>query len=517
AWLVAHTRAAITGTAEVIQTQRDGLAALPALLGASGTDDDAPVPPGGTSAVISSGPVKLEGRVVDDQKRPVAGAEVTLDCGYDHGQADVPLPRATTSALGAFTFEADAGCLPSITAVKNDRMIQVMSRSQPLELVLAPRLVIAVHVVDAETGAGIGNAEVSTAGVLSASYRNSATTNASGHAELYVPWMSGGPAHRNRMNRLNLDKEIFARAHGYVPMHVDAENQPAHMSDVANPTDHNDPPVTRTIRLVRGIVVRGQLIGAATTEARLDVVGPLGEFGPAAPDGPWTRRKGLEADLVDADGRFEIRVPAPGRYRIRPHAPSLGAIDDAETSIEVGPGGRSDVVIHVGTPSAKGITGIVLDPSGHPVAGAQVSPPLPMMAPVTTDARGQFSIPSATALGGPYSLLARHGSLASEILPVDLLDKPLTHMTFRLAPAGISGVVVDDEGYVVPGAEVYRNVTDDFVSGDRATTDAEGRFSFDVPRGSFVLSVRRSSEHDFLDEDDRIIAGGTHNVRLVVP
>jgi hypothetical protein len=80
---------------------------------------------------------------------------------------------------------------------------------------------------------------------------------------------------------------------------------------------------------------------------------------------------------------------------------------------------------------------------------------------------------------------------------------------------------VDSDGMAVPGAQVWLNdCCGDHrvvVRGTRAITDARGRFAFDVPRGDFVLSVRRSDEDDFLVEDDRRIAGGSRAVTLVVP
>jgi hypothetical protein len=65
----------------------------------------------------------------------------------------------------------------------------------------------------------------------------------------------------------------------------------------------------------------------------------------------------------------------------------------------------------------------------------------------------------------------------------------------QIGPTGISGTAVDHDGASVAGADVWLNpccaATRDVVAGKRFTTDANGRFSFDTPRGEFVLSVRR--------------------------
>jgi hypothetical protein len=38
-----------------------------------------------------------------------------------------------------------------------------------------------------------------------------------------------------------------------------------------------------------------------------------------------------------------------------------------------------------------------------------------------------------------------------------------------------------------------------------------------VPRGNFVLSVKRTLDDDYEDEDDVKVAGGSRNVKVVVP
>jgi len=55
------------------------------------------------------------------------------------------------------------------------------------------------------------------------------------------------------------------------------------------------------------------------------------------------------------------------------------------------------------------------------------------------------------------------------------------------------------------------------VFGEHVSTDAEGRFAFDAPRAPLTLSVRRSGEDDFDDRDDRVVVGGSRNVRLTLP
>jgi hypothetical protein len=149
--------------------------------------------------------------------------------------------------------------------------------------------------------------------------------------------------------------------------------------------------------------------------------------------------------------------------------------------------------------------------------------------PVVTDAHGRFSLhtgllarfrPRGETVRQIF-LVARDGSLASAFTPVALRDEDQnTHVTLQLGPSGIAGVVVDLEGAPVPGADVWLNYCcgkHTLVEGARVKADAEGRFAFDVPRGDFVLSVRRSHDDDFDVRDDKTVSGGSHDVHLVIP
>ncbi|MEO7735366.1 MAG: sigma-70 family RNA polymerase sigma factor [Kofleriaceae bacterium] len=444
----------------------------------------------------------VEGRVVDAQQRAVAGAEVTLDCQY--GEAGDALPHTTSNARGGFTFEVDARCIAVVAATKDDRLglgdaYPSSLHALPLVLVLAPKLALAVHVVDAETGAPIEGAVVATASRAAAAFRNSATTNHAGDAQLALP----APP-RVGPQRLEMFGDVVARA----PRHLPALAQTELGADRITP-------VVPTIRLARGIAIGGQLVGAGSyADATIEIVGPMASDGPVGDGVGWIRRKGDDAEPVAADGRFELYVKVPGRYWLAPHMQTLAASVEAETIVEVGAGGRDDVVIHLGPKTASGVAGLVVDPAGVPVAGATVTTPSGLMKPILTDARGQFAIPMGA---GPYRILARSGALASEVVPIAMHHGQLIHLTIKLGPTGIAGVVVDRAGTPVAGADVWRNTNDTLGLGERTTSDAQGRFAFDLPRGDFVLSVRRSRDDDFEDDDDVHVTSGTHDVRLVVP
>jgi len=175
------------------------------------------------------------------------------------------------------------------------------------------------------------------------------------------------------------------------------------------------------------------------------------------------------------------------------------------------------------------ITGLVVDAAGTPVAGARVRAAGHEIRSLVTDAQGRFAFSLAErALGmlngmpaRQLSLVASHGALASEFRPIDVRDAyQSASVTLQLGAAGIAGRVVDLDGAPVPHADIWLNFCcgkHAIVEGKHAEADDAGRFSFDVPRGDFLLSVRRTTEDDFDDRDDRSVPGGTRDVRLVVP
>lgn len=68
----------------------------------------------------------------------------------------------------------------------------------------------------------------------------------------------------------------------------------------------------------------------------------------------------------------------------------------------------------------------------------------------------------------------------------------------------------------MPHAELYL-VSDTAYNPQRTNADEAGRFAFETAGGAYKLSVRRSSDDDYLDDDDRIVHGGERNVRVVLP
>ena len=266
--------------------------------------------------------------------------------------------------------------------------------------------------------------------------------------------------------------------------------------------------VTREVRLSGGIVVSGSVIGPegnAVEGAHVVVSGPT-----SAPNqGVIDARAN-----TDASGRFEMRIATPGRYLLTADRRDLA--NEGPVGVDVPARGRADLVARL--VRRAGIRGTVIDGRSNPVAGARVSVANGGNPPVIADASGRFVFDTTA---GSVDIIANHGTDTSAFQRVQLGPGEQREVVLQLGPSGISGVAVDQNGSPVEGAEVWLNGccawNPNLVPGKRITTDSTGKFAFDTPRGDFVLSVKRTSDDDYVDDDDLKVTGGSHDIQLRVP
>jgi RNA polymerase sigma-70 factor (ECF subfamily) len=501
-WLVVHARPAIHEPSLGGEAARRRAARQAAHHDQASAELDGSAAPS-TLPPLPAGQTRLEGRVVDAQQQPVEGADVVIDCGFEDEPA--ALPRTRSNARGWFAFDVDPGCQAGVLATKGElagsgHLFPVPADQNVLVLVLRPQLAVVVRAVDDATGAPIAGAEVEGITWPATIDPSTAVTGADGRAKLQIV--------QNERPPFTVYVTASGAEHVFRSLQFKVEDVP-----------RGTAPIERTIRLPRGLSIRGQVVtpdGKPPRGLRLHV------FEPGKPE--LTVRYPVyklppDGDRVDAEGRFTIAVLGAGSYELAPQGTRFVARDRSEARFHVGAEGLAGIVLHLAVAPVS-VTGIVVDAAGTPVSGARVSAPLWQLSPfmsVITDARGRFE----TRHRGPtLELVARLGDQASETTQVQVRPDQPSHVTLTLGPAGIAGVVVDPDGLPVPDAQVWLNSCCGerrVVTGTRVIADASGRFAFDVPRGNFVLSVRRTADDDFLDEDDRQVAGGTHHLRLVVP
>ena len=434
---------------------------------------------------------EIEGRVIDSARRGVADADVEVDCGYRDGAAR---PHQRTGANGKFAIEIDPHCRYTLIATKgNARGVSTWFVS-PNEIWLHPVSVAVVRVIDAETGAPIEHAELSTRSLFDEGV--SVVTGADGSARFGT----------------TIPSHIGVHAARYVNA-IDVIEDPAH--PVASPDrtgimfaeNREDVPaeVHLEIRMKRGIAVSGTVVNADGTpvaNASVALAGPAGD------------RPRQATAQTDASGRFETTVRAAGRYALTASRADL--TNNGPVGIKVPTEGRANVVAHV-LPRGE-LRGTVVDLASRPVAGAQVSLADGSQRPVKTDASGHFVI---ERVDGAVDVIAHRGAQASAFHHVEIKPGERGDVTLQLGPTGIAGTAVERDGTPVAGAQVWLNyccdVNPGLVPGTGVTTDASGKFSFDVPSGDFVLSIKRTDDDDYEDEDNMKVSAGSSDVRIVVP
>ncbi len=170
------------------------------------------------------------------------------------------------------------------------------------------------------------------------------------------------------------------------------------------------------------------------------------------------------------DGTFQFDGLPPGRYRVWAYFNQDGIVaENPETDVEVGPGGAATVEIAlrrlpriagrvVDARTGQGVAGISLESLWRELGRNMI------VGKATTDAEGRYSIPARpgknavqiTGLPKTYSL---QDGVELPILQVDA-DKVVPDL--KLVPAlklahatELDGIVVDQAGHPVRGAEVY--------------------------------------------------------------
>jgi hypothetical protein len=131
-----------------------------------------------------------------------------------------------------------------------------------------------------------------------------------------------------------------------------------------------------------------------------------------------------EAPFTDLDGRYEVPAIAPGTYRVFAVSPRhpLGMVPDVR--VEEGRSTRVDLALATAAP----VTLVVLDESGRPLEGAEISYTFESIRPLTSNMIAYYEPP---AWGGDTTDAS--GCLAKPCLPA-------TEVVFTVEAEGFSRV-----------------------------------------------------------------------------
>jgi hypothetical protein len=253
--------------------------------------------------------------------------------------------------------------------------------------------------------------------------------------------------------------------------------------------------------------VSGALVGPdgnAVPTAEVTMLGPTSEELPPS-----------ATTHADASGRFELTLPRTGHYRLWAESGDLTVTGPQPVDVTID--GQSNVVAHL--VKRAEVHGVVVDARFKPVEGAKVSTSEGWTPPAITDAKGRFSIRATD--DNPVDVIARLGADSSAFQRVQVEFGKQVEIVLQIDASGISGIAVDRDGTPVPGAIVWLNgccaSNPSLVGSGPAVADASGKFTFNVPRGDYVLSVKRTADDDYEDEDDVTTTGGARDVKVIVP
>lgn len=372
----------------------------------------------------------LNGRVLDEAGKPVAGAQLRVRTGPTNVYSDsdgrfqitwrpVTLLRATPMILARDPARNLAG------------FAQIGEESY-LEVKMQPGLRVVVALKDPE-GEPVTNG-------------SAFFTVAPGFGD--GEWVLDTHVRADEQGRLldaGLPRRVRVRVAIDAP-HLGREE----LSAASNETDvaqYEFPTVT---------MKRGNLVLAGR------VLDPDGNFAPGITVNVLSAQ-GQAADSTTTDDRGVFRF-----QHILPGSATLSASGPGVRGFGSGRAGDTGAIIHLESASGSGrggnrtatITGTVLDPSGMPTEGVLVMtvpgmPSLPGTATlVKTDARGGFSVPwqppNNVPMGSP-SLVARDP--AHNLAAVERIAPETTNQNLRLSPGlAIRGKVVDATGKPVPAA-----------------------------------------------------------------
>lgn len=411
--------------------------------------------PAGPLAPIEGAARRVTGRVVDEARQPVAGAEVWL------GEK-----RTTSGRDGAYAFDGVTKLEAGVLARAGDRF---GSSTRGDDVALRPGVMTTIRVTG--DGQPLAGAQVR---LFEAPI---ATSDRDGVVHVVLPERGGyllsvTAPDRAAATMWRIDEDELA------------------------------------VELPRGVPVSGVVVGpdgAPVADATVEI--------------PSSRTTFVTAD---ARGAWDAGPLAKGRYTMRARSRTLGSLADTTVVVD---GPRRDVRLEVAPLSQ--ITGIVVDASGAPVAGAEVVAMSDRMRSnrAATDRDGRF-----TLLGlpdGAYRIGARTRRMAASLPELALAAHERVDLALVVDESVIAGVVVDERGAPVEHGRIslarrYGKgrggfTTTSFASGE--DIDARGHFELaGIEPGEWSITASRRDEVRWqFRADEQAVTTGTRDVKLVLP
>jgi RNA polymerase sigma-70 factor (ECF subfamily) len=456
--------------------------------------------------------VRVQGRVVDPDGHGVAGARVFLSRArvLDEGHE-----VATSGTDGGFVLRAvEAGrCLSAFApGFRAARMREVVATGRPgeatVELRLEERAVtVTGRVIDMD-GAPIAGARVMFGMRFPIPVPHDPARVTHWRPPLWLESDADGRFRSESMPAVRMNY-AWARAPGYAVRCGEIRVDPARGADIELGLQRG--------ATLSGVVTdqEGQVVPQAHIALR-DATHDRPELELNAPS--WARSEAW----ADAEGRFRVAALLPVRLHVQACAP-----DGREDSTLLRPAEGEELVWNPRVRRLPELRGLLLDAAGAPLPAwrveLQAEPPWRTPAPVETDARGAFMVPSCEDC--EYRLWARPAAsawteAAASAHPVRADGTPLvvTVPPARMPSARLRGTLVGASG----DAQGIDLVLDSDTWQGRCALDA-ATGAFDVgplPPGRYHLQVVLARVTAGLLGPFDLAAGEVHEcgpIRLPVP
>ncbi len=418
------------------------------------------------------GPLRLEGQVIDEHDAPVARATVAIDAN--------PPMTVETEADGGFVFEGLIRRDYHIEATDGERYagaprVHLSESSEPITLRMREGGSVEVSVTERAGGTPVKGAEVELRSWVS-TLTWKATTDAAGIAKLTGVGPGWSP--------------LVVRAKGY-----------AQAAMMLGTSSNPDAVVHAALSLARGAALAGRVVdekGKPVVNARV--------LATSASDPEPVVDSYRDSVVTGADGSYSFETLSAGTWRVTATA---GEYAPTTSPLIVLDGEHARSGIELRLLAGAVVRGTVVDPSGAPVAAANVSVVVRGYMPwrerrqAFTDANGSFAITGLAPRA--VDIVAWHDTASSAVVPADLATTREHQVTLTLDVSGtIAGTVVDKTGQPIADAEVI--ATPEWASGaadpaawavrgtQEAITDQAGAFRFaGLPDGSYRVRAARPS------------------------
>jgi protocatechuate 3,4-dioxygenase beta subunit len=410
---------------------------------------------------------RVTGQVLDEQRRPISGADVVLRPGDRH---------AISGADGEYAFDHVSGLEYQLAARVGDRFA-VGSRAEPT-LVLRGGSTLLVHVV--ADGSPLEGATVTADGRVIAKSDRSGAARIGG-----VGW--------------GLVAEISASGRAPTPLWGLARVEPGETLE-------------KTVELRPGAALSG-VVFAPTGEAVADATVEIEEIAEL-----WRGKA-----TTDPHGAWHFDALAAGRYMLRATSKLYGPTPDASIELD-GVTPRRDLVVRVAVNAQ--IVGTVYDTGGRPIAGATVTARPEDLFPDHTQLTGpdgRFAIFGLVA--GEYDVGARTTRKASPMPHVTIAEGERVEVALVADDSSIMGTIVDTSGVPIVGAQVTMSHTyvqrsgTGFASRGFASSAVTSQGHFDLgglEPGEYELGATWPDLVDGISVERLKVMTGTHDVKLVL-